>query len=92
MTKTGFLGALVLYPTICVLNTYTMSAILRVAAQNSRSSTQPVKSYSDLATRLYGRKMKAFVAAMIFFVQFGCCLSYLYFISEQIQNVFLLQW
>lgn len=58
-SKTGWLGGILLYSIICVLNTYTMRQIIEVGTvysnrKNANGITTQVKSYTDLATRIHG--------------------------------------
>lgn len=59
-SHTGWLGGILLYSTIALLNTYTMTQILGVASIYSlkrdprTGQANEVKSYTDFAERVHG--------------------------------------
>lgn len=59
-----------------------MYQILKVAENYSK-----VKSYSDLGERLFGSKGKLLVDICILVKQLGSCVTYLYFVSTQIDFI-----
>lgn len=69
--ETGVIGGMILYITVAILNTYTMSLILHLAqkvsrTRNSGGEISTVKSYSDLGKRLQGPKGKVLVDIALF--------------------------
>ena len=55
--KTGWLGGIILYTVVCLLNVYSMYTILQVATAVSKKrlpngAYKTVRSYSDLAFRI----------------------------------------
>jgi amino acid permease len=86
-SRTGWLGGVILYSVIGLLNTYTMRVVLRVAQRVSEDRGTRVKSLSDLAYKIYGAKVKLWVDICLFIVQFSVCVSFLYFVSSQMVHV-----
>ena len=86
-SHTGWLGGILLYTTIAVLNTYTMTQILYVAGVYSLKRdpqtrmTSEVKSYTDLSERVHGKWGKIVVITCMFIVQFSACVGYLYLVG-----------
>lgn len=79
---TGWLGGLLLFVSIGCINCYTMLLNLRVADLHPN-----VPSYSELSRRVFGKTGKIIVDVSIWIMQVCCCISYLYFIAEQLQQM-----
>eukprot|EP00347_Sterkiella_histriomuscorum_P016583 403352633 len=91
-TQTGWLGGFILYTMIAIMNTYTMNQILWVGAvyskrKNAHGQTQTITSYTDLATRIHGVWGKVVVIISLYIVQLSCCIGYLYFIAQNLDNI-----
>lgn len=72
-SKTGWLGGIILYSLIALLNTYTMETIIEVAnhyskKKNLNGETKSVTSYTDLAKRIHGDAGKLSVIFFMFLV------------------------
>ena len=86
-SKTGWLGGILLYSLVAILNSYTMiqqlEVVRRLSLVRDPDTGKPIeiKSYTDLAHRVHGPKGKYLVVILLFIVQFSCCVSYLYFVS-----------
>lgn len=76
---TGWLGGLLLFVSIGCINCYTMILNLRVADLYPN-----IPSYSELSRRVFGKTGKVIVDVSIWIMQVSCCISYLYFIAEQL--------
>lgn len=86
-SHTGWLGGIMLYSVVALLNTFTMTQILEVAHSYSQKKdpdtgrVTEVKSYTDLGERVHGKNGKYAVVLFMFIVQFSCCVGYLYFVA-----------
>lgn len=73
-SHTGWLGGILLYSIVAILNTFTMTQILDVADKYSRKpdpetlEQREVKSYTDLAERVHGKAGKYLVIVFMFIV------------------------
>ena len=81
-TKTGWLGGLVLFSMVGLLNIYTMMQNLLVAERHPT-----LHSYSQIGGKIFGKWGKIGVDIPIWIMQLSTCCSYLYFIAEQIDEV-----
>ena len=79
---TGFIGGIVLFSVVGAINCYTMLQILYISDRH-----HGVPSYSELGNRIYGQKGKLLIAVSIWIMQLSCCISYLYFIGAQVQQI-----
>jgi amino acid permease len=78
----GLLGGIILFTTVIILNAITMLQILKVAAY-----FRDVKSYSDLGERVFGRRGRLIGDVCILVKQIGTCVTYLYFVSTQLDFI-----
>ena len=76
-SKTGWLGGIVLFSLVGVLNIYTMMQNLIVAERYPR-----LHSYSEIGGKIFGKWGKIAVDVPIWIMQLSTCCSYLYFIAE----------
>jgi len=72
-SQTGWLGGIILYSVIAVLNTYTMNQMIWVGRvyskrKNIHGMTTSVTSYTDLSYRIHGNNGKFFVIIFMFIV------------------------
>ena len=67
-SHTGWLGGILLYSLIALLNTYTMTTIIEVAAEYSKRSHKEIKQYTDLAKKVHGDKGRVLVIIFMFIV------------------------
>ena len=81
-SKTGWLGGLLLFTIVGLLNIYTMMQNLLVAERHPR-----LHSYSEIGGKVFGKYGKWAVDIPIWIMQMSTCCSYLYFIAEQIDSV-----
>ena len=81
-SKTGWLGGILLFAIVGVLNVYTMLQNLHVAERYPR-----LHSYSEIGGKVFGKWGKWAVDIPIWIMQLSVCCSYLYFIAEQIDEV-----
>ena len=75
-SKTGWLGGLVLFLSIGLLNIYTMMQNLIVAEKYPR-----LHSYSEIGMQVFGKWGKLAVDVPIWIMQLSTCISYSYFIA-----------
>lgn len=78
----GLIGGIILFTTVITINGVTMLQILKVA-----NSHREVKSYSDLGERVFGQRGRVLVDICILVKQLGVCVSYLYFVSTQLDFI-----
>ena len=81
-SKTGWLGGIILFVVIGMINVYTMIIQLKVAERYPK-----LHSFSEIGNKVFGRKGKLFVDIPIWIMQASVCCSYLYFIAEQMDSV-----
>ena len=81
-TFTGWLGGAILFGAIGSINIYTMHQNLHVAEK-----FPGIHSYSEMVFKVYGKWGKRCIDTCIYIVQFSTCISYLYFIAEQIDGL-----
>ena len=81
-SKTGWLGGLLLFSLTGLLNIYTMMQNLLVAERHPR-----LHSYSEIGGKIFGKWGKLAVDIPIWIMQLSTCISYLYFIAEQIDSL-----
>ncbi|CDW84980.1 UNKNOWN [Stylonychia lemnae] len=91
-SQTGWLGGVILYSFIAVLNTYTMNQMIWVGRvyskkKNVHGLTTNVTSYTDLSYRIHGDNGKIFVIIFMFIAQLSCCIGYLYFVALNIDTI-----
>lgn len=73
-SHTGWLGGIMLYSLVALLNTYTMTQILEVSRiyslkrDEATGEAREVKSYTDLSERVHGTKGKYAVIVFMFIV------------------------
>ena len=73
-SHTGWLGGIMLYSIVALLNTYTMTQILEVSRiyslkrDEATGEAREVKSYTDLSERVHGTKGKYAVIVFMFIV------------------------
>eukprot|EP00347_Sterkiella_histriomuscorum_P016346 403353544 len=80
--QAGMFGGILLFSLVIVINGFTMMQILKVSEQYHN-----IKSYSELGGRVLGPNGKLALDISIFIKQVGACISYLYFISTQLDFV-----
>ena len=78
----GLVGGILLFTVVIVINAITMLQILKVA-----ELFPEVKSYSDLGERVLGRVGKQIVDVCILVKQIATCVTYLYFVSTQLDFI-----
>ena len=78
----GLVGGILLFTVVIVINAITMLQILKVA-----DLFPEVKSYSDLGERVLGRVGKQIVDVCILVKQIATCVTYLYFVSTQLDFI-----
>ena len=81
-SKTGWLGGIILFSVVGILNIYTMMQNLLVAERHPR-----LHSYSEIGGKVFGKWGKVAVDVPIWIMQCSTCCSYLYFIAQQIDMV-----
>lgn len=81
-SKTGWLGGILLFSIVGLLNIYTMMQNLLVAERHPK-----LHSYSQMGGAIFGKWGKLAVDIPIWIMQLSTCCSYLYFIAEQIDSV-----
>ena len=81
-SKTGWLGGIILFSFVGILNIYTMMQNLIVAERHPR-----LHSYSEIGKQVFGKWGKVAVDVAIWIQQFSTCISYIYFIAQQIDDV-----
>ena len=75
----GMVGGIVLFGFVITVNLVTMLQILEVAENYTN-----VKSYSDLGAKVFGKKGQLLVDVCILVKQLGTCVTYLYFVSTNL--------
>ncbi len=55
--------------------------------KDENGEKKPVKSYTDLAFRVFGQVDQIVVICLMFLVQFSCCVGYLYFVSNNLDLI-----
>lgn len=78
----GLFGGIVMFSLVGLLNCFTMLQILKVADRHPNIGT-----YSKLSLKVFGTKGKIVVDVCIWIMQLSICISYLFFISEQLAEV-----
>ena len=81
-SKTGWLGGILLFCSVGLLNIYTMMLNLHVASRHPR-----LHSYSEIGGKVFGKWGKLGVDIAIWIMQLSICCGYLYFIAEQMDSV-----
>ena len=75
--KTGWLGGIILFSIVGLLNIYTMMQNLLVAERHPR-----LHSYSEIGGKVFGKWGKVAVDTAIWIMQLATCISYIYFIAQ----------
>ena len=78
----GLIGGILLFTIVITINGLTMLQIIKVS-----ESFEGVKSYSDLGERVLGPRGRIIVDICILVKQLGVCISYLYFVSTQLDFI-----
>ncbi|TNV79360.1 hypothetical protein FGO68_gene9979 [Halteria grandinella] len=78
----GLVGGILLFTFVITINGITMLQILKVA-----DAYRDVKSYSDLGERVLGPRGRVLVDISILVKQLGVCVTYLYFVSTQLDFI-----
>ena len=81
-SKTGIIGGIVLFSVCVCLNIYTMMQNIWVSERHPT-----VRSYSTMGDIMWGRKGKLLVDIPLWIMQIGSCISYLYLISDIIDDL-----
>mmetsp|Transcript_560 Transcript_560/g.751 ORF Transcript_560/g.751 Transcript_560/m.751 type:complete len:310 (+) Transcript_560:71-1000(+) len=81
-SKTGWLGGVILFIIVGLLNIHTMMQNLLVAERHPR-----LHSYSEIGGKVFGKWGKIAVDVPIWIMQMSTCCGYLYFIAEQMDRV-----
>ena len=76
-SKTGWLGGILLFSVVGILNIYTMMQNLLVAERHPR-----LHSYSEIGGKVFGKWGKLAVDTAIWIMQLATCISYIYFIAQ----------
>jgi amino acid permease len=71
-----------LFSTVIIINAVTMMQLLKAAEHYGN-----VTSYSDLGERVFGGRGKQVVDVCILVKQIGTCVTYLYFVSTQLDFI-----
>ena len=80
-SKTGWLGGIILFSLVGILNIVTMMQNLDVAAVHPR-----LHSYSEIGGKVFGKWGKLAVDIPIWIMQLSVCCGYLFFIAEQMDS------
>ena len=78
----GLIGGILMFSLVGALNCYTMIQILKVAERHPS-----IGSYSQLSLKVFGKKGKIVVDVSIWIMQLSVCISYLFFIGQQLWQV-----
>ena len=78
----GLIGGILMFSLVGALNCYTMIQILKVAERHPS-----IGSYSQMSLKVFGKKGKIVVDVSIWIMQLSVCISYLFFIGQQLWQV-----
>ena len=78
----GIVGGILMFTIVGLINCYTMLLNLKVADRHPRIGT-----YSKLSSKVFGPVGKIIVDISIWIMQLSCCISYLFFIGKQLEDI-----